>query len=89
MDGADGFSADCGVAALGHRAHNRTGNEHPEMVLGGLVKVVPATGHIGVVRVYVPEDAWRIDQQMGWEAGAEHPFTLAKNRMSGHGNAVE
>ncbi|MFE5837430.1 glutathione-independent formaldehyde dehydrogenase [Arthrobacter sp. NPDC056493] len=56
MDGTDGFGADCGIEAVGYQAHDHTGQEHPEMVLDNLVKAVRATGHIGVVGVYVPED---------------------------------
>jgi glutathione-independent formaldehyde dehydrogenase len=56
LDGTDGFGADCGIEAVGYQAHDHTGQEHPEMVLDNLVKVVRATGHIGVVGVYVPED---------------------------------
>jgi glutathione-independent formaldehyde dehydrogenase len=56
MDGTDGFGADCGVEAVGYQAHDSSGQEHPEMVLDNLVKVVRATGHIGVVGVYMPQD---------------------------------
>ena len=56
LDGTDGFGVDCGVEAVGYQAHDARGEEHPEMVLDGLVSVVRATGHIGVVGVYVPED---------------------------------
>lgn len=56
MEGTDGFGTDCGVEAVGFQAHDHTGEEHPEMVLDNLVRVVRATGHIGVVGVYVPED---------------------------------
>jgi glutathione-independent formaldehyde dehydrogenase len=56
LDGTDGFGADCGIEAVGYQAHDQAGEEHPEMVLDNLVKVVRATGHIGVVGVYVPED---------------------------------
>ena len=56
MDGTDGFGVDSGVEAVGFQAHDPSGQEHPEMVLDNLVKVVRATGHIGVVGVYVPED---------------------------------
>ncbi|MEG9250035.1 glutathione-independent formaldehyde dehydrogenase [Arthrobacter sp. Soc17.1.1.1] len=67
MDGTDGFGADCGVEAVGFQAHDHHGEEHPEMVLDNLVKVVRATGHIGVVGVYVPEDpkAANEDAQQG------------------------
>jgi glutathione-independent formaldehyde dehydrogenase len=56
MDATNGFGADCGVECVGFQAHDPTGQEHPELVLDKLVEVVRATGHIGVVGVYVPED---------------------------------
>jgi glutathione-independent formaldehyde dehydrogenase len=56
MDATDGFGVDCGVECVGFQAHDPSGEEHPELVLDNLVKVVRATGHIGVVGVYVPED---------------------------------
>ena len=56
MDATDGFGVDCGVEAVGYQAHDPSGAEHPEMVLDNLVAVVRATGRIGVVGVYVPED---------------------------------
>ncbi|MBM3714377.1 MAG: zinc-binding dehydrogenase [Actinobacteria bacterium] len=56
MDATDGFGVDCGVEAVGYQAHDAHGEEHPELVLDNLVEVVRATGHIGVVGVYVPED---------------------------------
>ena len=62
-DGTDGFGADCGIEAVGYQAHDHTGQEHPEMVLDNLVKVVRATGHIGVVGVYVPDDPGAATEQ--------------------------
>jgi glutathione-independent formaldehyde dehydrogenase len=56
MDATDGFGVDCGVECVGFQAHDPSGEEHPELVLDNLVKVVRATGHIGVVGVYVPDD---------------------------------
>ncbi|WP_261164153.1 glutathione-independent formaldehyde dehydrogenase [Microbacterium sp. Marseille-Q6965] len=56
MDGTDGFGVDVGVEAVGYQAHDASGEEQPELVLDELVKVVRATGRIGVVGVYVPED---------------------------------
>jgi glutathione-independent formaldehyde dehydrogenase len=56
MDATDGFGVDCGVECVGYQAHDQSGHEHPEMVLDALVQVVRATGRIGVVGVYVPED---------------------------------
>ncbi|GAA3464388.1 glutathione-independent formaldehyde dehydrogenase [Saccharothrix longispora] len=51
-----GAGTDCGVEAVGYQAHDPSGQEHPELVLDNLVKVVRATGGIGVVGVYVPQD---------------------------------
>lgn len=56
MDATGGVGVDCGVEAVGYQAHDPAGQEHPELVLDNLVQVVRATGHIGVVGVYVPED---------------------------------
>jgi glutathione-independent formaldehyde dehydrogenase len=56
MDATDGFGVDCGVEAVGYQAHDSAGQEHPAMVLDNLVNVVRATGSIGVVGVYEPED---------------------------------
>jgi glutathione-independent formaldehyde dehydrogenase len=56
MDATDGFGVDCGVEAVGYQAHDPSGQEHPELVLDNLVSVVRATGRIGVVGVYVPQD---------------------------------
>jgi len=52
----DGFGVDCGVEAVGYQAHDASGAEHPELVLDELVKVVRATGRIGVIGVYPPQD---------------------------------
>ncbi len=56
MDGTDGFGVDSGVEAVGYQAHDPSGQEHPSLVLDNLVSVVRATGAIGVVGVYNPED---------------------------------
>lgn len=56
MDATDGFGVDCGVEAVGFQAHDHSGQEHPELVLDNLISVVRATGAIGVVGVYEPED---------------------------------
>lgn len=56
MDATDGFGVDCGVEAVGYQAHDASGQEHPALVLDNLVNVVRATGRVGVVGVYEPED---------------------------------
>ncbi len=53
---ANGGMVDRGVEAVGYQAHEPDGEEHPEMVLDNLVKVVRTTGAIGVVGVYMPQD---------------------------------
>ena len=55
-DATDGAGVDCGVEAVGYQAHDAAGQEHPEMVLDKLVEVVRATGRLGVVGVYNPQD---------------------------------
>jgi glutathione-independent formaldehyde dehydrogenase len=56
VDATGGLGADRGIEAVGYQAHDRTGEEHPAMVLDNLVSAVRTTGGIGVVGVYVPED---------------------------------
>ncbi|WP_207456328.1 glutathione-independent formaldehyde dehydrogenase [Desertivibrio insolitus] len=56
MDATGGLGVDCGVEAVGYQAHDPSGQEHPELVLDRLIEVVRATGRIGVVGVYEPED---------------------------------
>jgi glutathione-independent formaldehyde dehydrogenase len=56
LDVTDGFGLDCVVEAVGYRAHDPIGQEHLGMVLDALVSVVRATGAIGVVGVYEPQD---------------------------------
>jgi glutathione-independent formaldehyde dehydrogenase len=56
LEATGGLGADCGVEAVGYQAHDPTGEEHPELVLDNLVASVRATGGIGVVGVYVPQD---------------------------------
>ncbi len=53
---ANGDMVDRGVEAVGYQAHDPAGEEHPELVLDNLVKVVRTTGAIGVVGVYMPQD---------------------------------
>lgn len=56
LDLTEGVGADCGCECVGYQAHDPQGSEHPEMVMNDLVKSVKATGGIGVVGVYLPED---------------------------------
>ncbi|WP_067499091.1 glutathione-independent formaldehyde dehydrogenase [Actinoplanes sp. TFC3] len=63
MDVTSGRGTDCGVEAVGYQAHDPSGQEHPELVLDNLVKVVRSTGGIGVVGVYMPQDPGAATEQ--------------------------
>ncbi|HVT78246.1 MAG TPA: glutathione-independent formaldehyde dehydrogenase [Acidimicrobiales bacterium] len=56
MEATNGRGVDRGVEAVGYQAHDPSDQEHPELVLDNLVKVVRTTGAIGVVGVYMPQD---------------------------------
>lgn len=51
-----GEGADKGCECVGYQAHDPRGREHPNMTMNDLVKSVRATGRLGVVGVFVPED---------------------------------
>jgi threonine dehydrogenase-like Zn-dependent dehydrogenase len=51
-----GEGADKGCECVGYQAHDVRGHEHPNETLNKLVKSVRATGALGVVGVFVPED---------------------------------
>jgi len=52
----DGEGADKGCECVGYQAHDVEGHEHPNMTMNNLVGSVRATGRIGVVGVFTPED---------------------------------
>jgi len=88
MDATDGNGVDCGVEAVGYQAHDATGEEHPELVLDGLVNVVRAAGAIGVVGVYPPADPGAGDEgakqgRIGWQYGT----FFTKGQRMGTGQA--
>ena len=65
MDGAigdqireltNGLGADCGSECIGYQCHNAKGKEVPNLVMNSLVDAVKATGSIGVIGVFVPQD---------------------------------
>jgi threonine dehydrogenase-like Zn-dependent dehydrogenase len=56
MDLTHGRGADKGCECVGWQAHDPSGQEHPNMTMNALVSCVRATGVIGVVGVFVPED---------------------------------
>lgn len=56
LEMTDGEGADRGAECVGYQAHEPAGRERPAMVLNDLVASVKATGGLGVIGVYVPED---------------------------------
>ncbi|MBL8896215.1 MAG: glutathione-independent formaldehyde dehydrogenase [Planctomycetes bacterium] len=52
----DGMGADKGCECVGYQAHDPQGEEQPNITMNNLVASVRATGKIGVVGVFVPED---------------------------------
>jgi threonine dehydrogenase-like Zn-dependent dehydrogenase len=56
LDQTGGEGADKGCECVGWQAHDPGGTEHPEMTLNALIAAVRATGAIGTVGVWVPQD---------------------------------
>ena len=56
LDLTNGEGADKGCECVGYQAHDPKGHEHPNMTMNNLVQSVRATGALGVVGVFVPED---------------------------------
>ncbi len=51
-----GLGADCGAECIGYQCHDSHGREVPNLVMNALVDAVKATGTLGVVGVFVPQD---------------------------------
>lgn len=62
LDLTGGEGADKGCECVGWQAHDPWGTEHPNMTMNQLVAAVRATGAIGVVGVFVPEDPGSPDE---------------------------
>ena len=56
LDETDGMGASCGCEAVGYQCSDRHGHEVPNLTMNNLVKSVAATGGIGVVGVFLPQD---------------------------------
>jgi glutathione-independent formaldehyde dehydrogenase len=56
LEATHGVGVDCGVEAVGYQAHEPSGRERPELVMDWLVRSVRATGRLGVIGVYLPQD---------------------------------
>lgn len=52
----NGEGADKGCECVGYHAHDPRGHEHNNMTMNSLIQSVRATGAIGVVGVFAPED---------------------------------
>jgi glutathione-independent formaldehyde dehydrogenase len=52
----NGLGADCGSECIGYQCHNAKGKEVPNLVMNSLVDSVKATGSIGVIGVFIPQD---------------------------------
>ena len=57
-----GWGADCGAECVGYQCTNARGKEVPNLTMNALVDAVKATGHIGVVGVFVPQDPKATDE---------------------------
>jgi threonine dehydrogenase-like Zn-dependent dehydrogenase len=75
LEETGGEGADCGCEAVGYQAHDHHGDEVPNLTMNNLVASVRATGGIGVVGVFVPEDPGAKDElakqgQIAFDFGA-------------------
>lgn len=57
----DGEGADRGCECVGYQCHDPAGHEVPNATMNDLVRSVRATGGIGVVGVFIPEDPGAAD----------------------------
>jgi glutathione-independent formaldehyde dehydrogenase len=88
LDATVGVGVDCGVEAVGYQAHDPSGEEHPEMVLDNLVKVVRSRGGIGVVGVYVPQDPGAAQEPAkNGRVGFDYGTFFTKGQHMGTGQA--
>ena len=55
-EATNGLGADCGSECIGYQCHNAAGKEVPNLVMNSLVDCVKATGKIGVIGVFIPQD---------------------------------
>jgi len=56
LDLTDGKGADCGCECVGYQCCDKHGKEVPNLTMNNLVQTVKATGGIGVVGVFLPQD---------------------------------
>ena len=87
LDADGGLGVDRGVEAVGFQAHDSAGEEHSELTLDNLVNVVRATGGIGVVGVYVPEDPGLSDPSSADRVAWQYGTFFTKGQSMGTGQA--
>ncbi|WP_334187921.1 glutathione-independent formaldehyde dehydrogenase [Noviherbaspirillum sp.] len=85
----NGQGADCGCECVGYQCHDHTGHEVPNLTMNNLVQSVKATGGIGVVGVFMPEDPGAADAlakkgQIAFDFGAF--FTKGQRIGTGQAN---
>jgi glutathione-independent formaldehyde dehydrogenase len=56
LEETGGEGADRGCECVGYQAHDHEGHEVPNLTMNNLVASVKATGSLGVVGVFIPED---------------------------------
>ena len=62
LDLTDGKGADCGCECVGYQCCDKHGKEVPNLTMNNLVQSVKATGGIGVVGVFLPQDPGAKDE---------------------------
>jgi threonine dehydrogenase-like Zn-dependent dehydrogenase len=62
LDLTGGEGADKGCECVGWQAHDPGGDEHPNATLNNVVRSVRATGALGIVGVFVPQDPGSPDE---------------------------
>lgn len=85
----EGRGADCGCECVGYQCHDHPGHEVPNLTMNNLVKSVKATGGLGVVGVFMPEDPGGPDEmakngQMAFDFGEF--FTKGQRMGTGQAN---
>ncbi len=94
LDVAESAGTEKGTRPSGIRLTTRRGDEHPELVLDNLVKVVRTAGVVGVVGVYLPEDPGAADERardgrIGFDDGAVLHELAAHGDRAGAGRALQ
>ncbi len=87
LEHTGGLGVDRGVEAVGFQAHDGSGEEHPELTLDNLVNVVRATGGIGVVGVYVPQDPGLSEPSSADRVAWQYGTFFTKGQSMGTGQA--